>query len=60
MIFTWTCDLCGHNNDNHNGDCHNCKGRTEERRVRGKYKIVIVKEPEIKMQGYYNPDVVQP
>ncbi len=57
MILTWTCDLCGHNNDNHKGPCHRCGGQTEERMVRGKYVTYAIKKPTIEMRGYYNPRV---
>lgn len=57
MILTWTCDLCGHCNDNNNGPCHHCGGKTEERRVKGRYVTFAVKRPTIAMRGYYNPRV---
>lgn len=57
MIFTSTCDLCGHNNDNNNGPCHHCGGQTEERRVKGRYVTFAVKKPTIALHGYYNPSV---
>jgi hypothetical protein len=57
MILTWTCDLCGHNNDNNNGPCRHCGGQTEERLVKGRYVTVVVKKPTIELRGYYNPRV---
>lgn len=57
MIVTWTCDLCGWNNDNNNGPCHHCGGQTEEVLVRGRYKTVVTKKPTIPMSGYYSPAV---
>jgi len=57
MIVTWTCPLCGWNNDNNDGPCRHCRGQTEERRVKGRWRTVIVKEPEIEMKGYYDPSV---
>ena len=57
MILTWTCDLCGHNNDNNNGPCRHCGGQTEERCVRGKWVTIVVKKPTIELLGYYNPRV---
>jgi len=59
MILTWTCDLCGWNNDNNSGACRKCGGQTKEMLVRGKWKIVIVKKPTIAMRGYYNPAVFE-
>jgi hypothetical protein len=57
MIITRTCDFCGWNNDNNNGPCRKCGGQAEERLVKGKYRTVIIQEPTIPMQGYYNPDL---
>lgn len=59
MIITWTCDLCGTNNDGSHRDCRHCGGETKEMLVKGKYKTVLVKKPTIPMQGYYNPHVVE-
>ena len=58
FIITVTCDICGHNNS-HNGDCYHCGGRSEERLVKGRWKTVLVKNPTIPMQGYYNPDIIE-
>lgn len=57
MIVTTTCDLCGWNNDNNFGPCRKCGGQTEERLIRGRYRTIIVKKPDIPLRGYYNPDV---
>lgn len=58
MIVTILCDFCGWANDNNFGPCHKCGGHVEEKRVRGKYKTVIVKKPDIPMpHGYYNQDL---
>jgi hypothetical protein len=57
MIWTWTCDLCGHCNDNNPGPCRHCGGRTEERLVGGRYITFAVKRPTIPLQGYYNARV---
>ena len=56
-IITWTCDLCGHANDNNNGPCRHCGGQTEERLRKGKWRTVVVKRPMIELKGYYNPAV---
>lgn len=57
VILTWTCDLCGHNNDNNDGPCRHCGGQTEERLVKGKWRTILTKAPTIKLVGYYNPAV---
>lgn len=59
MILTWTCDLCGWNNDNNNGPCRKCEGQTEERLVKGRWRTVLVKPPAKPMQSYYNPKVIE-
>jgi len=58
VILTWTCDLCGWNNDNNGGACRKCGGETKEMKVRGRMRPVIVKKPTIEMLGYYNPAVI--
>jgi hypothetical protein len=57
MIITVVCDLCGWANDNNNGPCRRCGGRTEERMVKGKLRTVIVEKPKIALKGYYNPSI---
>jgi len=57
MIITWTCDLCGWNNDNNDGPCRHCGGQTEEKMVHGKWRTICTKRPTIHLKGYYNPSV---
>jgi hypothetical protein len=59
MIITWTCDLCGTNNDGSHKDCRHCGGITEERLIKGNWKTVLVKKPTIEMRGYYNYKVME-
>jgi hypothetical protein len=59
MILTWTCDLCGWNNDNNGGACHKCGGETKEMLVGRRMRTVIVKKPTIPMRGYYNSAVIE-
>jgi hypothetical protein len=59
MIINQTCDLCGWNNDNNDGPCRKCGGQTKEKLIRGKWRTVIVRAPEIELHGYYNPAVMQ-
>jgi hypothetical protein len=58
MILTWTCDLCGYNNDNNNA-CRHCGGQTEEQLVKGKLRTVIIRKPAAALHGYYNPNVIE-
>ncbi len=44
-IVTWTCKFCGWANDNNNGPCYRCGGHTELRLFGGKWREVILKEP---------------
>lgn len=66
MILTWTCDLCGWNNDNNNDSCRHCGGQVEERLVRGmmpkipvfdwpNWRSEITPQTEAMMKSQYIP-----
>jgi hypothetical protein len=56
-ILTWICDLCGWANDNNDKPCRHCGGQTEQRLIRGKWRIIVIKEPTLELKGSYNPNV---